>query len=109
MQDNKDIVMLTNPAMELLFNALTKEWYRETSMFSSISKKVMHPAYQQIIGMGEQAVPLILHELQRRPAHWFEALRAITGDSPVPPEHAGIVRIMAADWIEWGKRRGYIT
>jgi hypothetical protein len=65
--------------------------------------------YQQIIGMGLPAVPLILDELQRAPDQWFWALEAITAENPVPPEAAGKVRLMAQAWIEWGKQRGLIA
>jgi hypothetical protein len=67
-----------------------------------------HPAYQEIILMGQQVVPLLLAELRRDPDFWFAALRAITGENPVPPASAGKVKEMARAWIAWGKARGYI-
>jgi hypothetical protein len=91
------------------FRSLAEVWHRETAALSSVSQMAMHPAYQEIIGMGRDAVPLILKELQQTPGHWFWALRAITGDDPVKPEHRGRVREMAAAWVEWGKERGYIS
>ena len=54
-----------------------------TAMFSSITEIAMHPAYQQIIGMGSIAIPFIMRELENRPAHWFWALKSITGEDPV--------------------------
>jgi hypothetical protein len=59
----------------------------------------MHPAYQQIIGLGPAGVPLLLRELEREPDHWFWALRAITGEDPVPEEARGRLREMAAAWL----------
>jgi len=64
--------------------------------------------YQEIIGMGKPAVPLILEELQNEPDQWFWALEAITSENPVPPEAAGQVRLMAEAWINWGKQHGLI-
>jgi hypothetical protein len=64
----------------------------------------LHPAYQQIIGMGPVALPFLLRALRRRPEHWFWALKAITGADPVQPEHRGQVRMMAADWLEWATK-----
>lgn len=90
------------------FHQLASQWYREAGMHSSIEDMAMHPAYQQIIGMGASVIPLILDELSRRPHHWFWALNAISRQNPIPSEHYGKVRRMAADWIEWGRRRGYI-
>lgn len=45
---------------------------------------MMHPAYQQIIGMGPAVVPLLLNDLVRTRSHWFWALRAITGKTQFP-------------------------
>jgi hypothetical protein len=68
----------------------------------------MHPAYQEIIGMGRDALPLILFELERKVDHWFWALRSITGIDPVRPEHRGDLNAMAADWIRWGSNQGIL-
>ena len=67
----------------------------------------MHPAYQEIIGMGERAVPLLLAELRREPDDWFWALHAITGANPVPAASRGNARTMAEAWLRWGAENGY--
>ena len=54
-----------------------------------------------------RAVPLILCLLAREADFWFEALVAITGEQPVPPEHAGNVEAMRQDWLRWGREHGY--
>lgn len=90
------------------FAALRGEWLRDTAHMSSVADKAMHPSYQRIIGMGTTAVSLILADLQRRPAHWFWALKSITGEDPVPANHRGRVREMTWHWIRWGKSRGYV-
>jgi len=76
---------------------------------SNTAQMAMLRPYQKIIGMGWDAVPLILEELQREPDQWFWALEAITDENPVPPEVAGKVRPMAEAWITWGKERGLVT
>src|SRR3989338_7960062 len=53
------------------FNLLVAQWEQETSLFSSLDKICMHPAYQRIIGMGEKTIQLIFSEFERNPAHWF--------------------------------------
>lgn len=97
----------TREELEKEFMELVEEWHRETGMMSLVSKMVMHPAYQRIIGMGQPVIPLILRELEREPDHWFWALRAITGANPVKPEQQGRLKQMAQAWIQWGKEHGY--
>jgi hypothetical protein len=94
--------------LEQAFSELAEGWRQEIAIYSSVSKKALHPAYQRIIGMGPAAIPLILRELERRPEHWFWALTAITGVDPVPPEDAGNVRKMADAWLALGREQGYL-
>ena len=92
--------------LERLFSDLAQRWRRETAAHSVLQKKVLHPAYQRIIGLGPVVIPLILRELQREPSHWFWALNAITGEDPVP---IGSTFEQAADaWLKWGRARGYL-
>jgi hypothetical protein len=90
------------------FFTLKAEWESTTAHLSSITESAMHPAYQQIIGMGPIAIPLILVEMARKPGHWFWALKAITGEDPVIPEQRGRIKQMTEAWLRWGKERGYI-
>jgi len=94
-------------SLENQFEALARQWKAETAMLSLLSQKVLHPAYQRIIGMGEKAVPLLMKELEREPNHWFWALRAITGANPVQSNNRGRVKRMAQDWLTWGRQHGY--
>lgn len=92
---------------ETRFQKLAAAWREERGVQSSIPEIAMQPSYQQIIGMGEAAVPLLLRELNARPDHWFWALKAITGEDPVPAQKRGRVADMATAWIEWGREKGY--
>lgn len=89
------------------FRNLVGRWRRETAMHSVTLKKAMHPAYQRIIGMGKDAIPLILRELLERPSgHWFWALNAITGEDPAQVTDSIDDAIQA--WLRWGREHGYI-
>ena len=88
------------------FEALRARWKSETRFESSSTKLFLHPAYQQIIGMGADALPLILDALSAEPDHWSWALKAITGEDPVPPEARGNLRRMAEAWLDWARRAG---
>lgn len=88
------------------FEGLAKTWRAETGSGSSMSTRVLHPAYQQIIGLGQEVVPILLEELRQRPTHWFHALQSITGEDPITTSHRGSIREMADDWIRWGIHNG---
>ncbi len=92
------------------FSELAEQWRRETCIYSNISKKWAHPAYQRIIGMGYPAVPLILRDMETNgPDHWFWALTSITGVNPITEDMAGNMAAMTGAWLEWGKNQGYLT
>lgn len=95
------------PDLEKQFLELVKQWRIETRGISSTNKASQHPAYQQIIGMGQDVVPLLLRELERSSGRWFWALKAITGEDPVPQEKRGHTKEMIRYWLEWGKQKGY--
>src|SRR5262245_34606634 len=71
------------------FTALAAEWKAATALLSSSTAISNHPAYRAIIALGTPVVPLILRDLEQEPAHWFEALQAITGEDPVPADDWG--------------------
>jgi hypothetical protein len=90
------------------FEALVREWKATRGHTSSAARMAKHPAYQNIMAMGEAAIPLILSELRKEPDHWFLALHALTGADPVPAESRGKLAEMAKAWLEWGGFYGYI-
>jgi hypothetical protein len=94
--------------LQARFRMLAQAWKRDVLNCSSVTQMAIHPAYQQIIGMGPDALPLILRELRREPNHWFWALRAITGEDPVSPGSRGRLSEMAEAWLRWGRQRGLL-
>ena len=91
------------------FAALAQTWREETVYLSSTTAIVSHPAYRKIVAMGRAALPLVLAELRRErddPAYWFGALRAITGENPVPESDRGDTARMADAWLRWADDRG---
>lgn len=93
------------------FYDLSETWKVETRGYSSIRDIAFNSAYQQIIGMGEKVTGLILKDLnasRENPSHWFPALRAIEGFSPIEESQKGKVKEMANSWIEWGKANGLL-
>lgn len=98
---------LSRQTTEQRFRVLASEWRSEMAPMSSITEMAMHPAYQQIIGMGPEVLPSLLRELERDPTHWFWALKAITGADPVKPQDRGRVKQMTNAWLRWAREHGY--
>jgi hypothetical protein len=90
------------------FAARAAAWRDATEFLSSLRAISEHPAYREIVGIGWQAVPMILGELAKGPEHWGPALEAITGEAPVPPDAAGDLFRIRSSWLEWGRARGLI-
>lgn len=101
---------LVQPSADTIkrFERLVVEWKAKSRFMSNTAQMALLPAYQRIIGMGMEAVPLILQELQRSPDQWFWALESITEADPVPQKAKGIVKDMAQAWINWGKQQGFL-
>lgn len=90
------------------FRQLARWWKRDTEYQSSPTRIAMHPAYQRIIGMGRDALPFILKDLEATQAPWFWALQAITGEEPVPEEDRGHIDRMTRAWLRWGMRKNLV-
>ena len=87
------------------FSKLLNEWQLAASSSSFMEDYVMHPAFQQIVGMGPPAIPLILRELDQRPLLMW-ALGAITGEHPIPQDAHGDFRAMTEAWYNWAREAG---
>jgi hypothetical protein len=96
------------PDLRERFERLKRAWKTDSEYLSNTAQMAMLWPYQQIIGMGLHAVPLILADLERETDHWFWALEAITGENPVPAEAAGNVAASADAWLDWGRSRGLV-
>lgn len=94
--------------LEETFHSLAKQWRKESSHLSSVTKIVMHPCYQSIIGLGRDVVPILLRQLQQEPDFWFWALSSITRENPISSEDEGNIRRMSNAWLEWGRRQGLL-
>lgn len=105
------VEVIGSESLEREFRSLAERWRNETTHLSISSEKANNFAYQQIVGMGEQVLPLIFRELETTTSDWFWALRAIARDrAPViRAEDRGRVRRIAEIWMEWGKQIGYVS
>lgn len=93
-------------ALEGRFQTLSDQWREATRFESSVEEMIAHPAYQAIIRLGRPILPLLLRELEQRPAYLFMALRAITRADPVRPEDRGRFPQMRQAWLQWARDQG---
>jgi hypothetical protein len=97
----------TNRDVQERFRRLEAKWTAETGYLSSYQDIVEHPAFQEIIRLGEAVVPFMLRDLNERPRLWVWALPEITRADPVPPEDGGNIAKMSEAWLRWGRANGY--
>ena len=88
-----------SPSLRKRFERLAQQWVFDTMFYSSSHDIIMHWAYQQVIGLGPQVLPLIYEKMVAGDLHWTWALSAIVGDDPA----ADIDSPRAATdvWIRW--------
>ena len=95
------------PAQREKFQKLAEQWEEETFFLSRSDRAIAHPVHQEIINLGQPAVPLILERMRSQGGHWFEALEQITGEDPVSPADYGNIAAMQNSWLQWGEDRGH--
>jgi hypothetical protein len=100
------IVVLQDLGLGKRFRVEAQKWEQDTMHLSSTARRVLHPSYQAIMGMGPDVVPILLRDMQQTGRQWFWALRHITGENPVDPSDLGKVDKMISAWIKWGKKEG---
>ena len=93
----------TRDFVDSFYRALTA-WRAATDHSSSIQDTVQCRHFRAIVDMGPKVLPLIVHELARRPDFLFIALHEITGENPVPKAARGNVRKMVDAWLLWAER-----
>jgi len=93
--------------LEERFRRLEATWIAEVGHHSSTTVLRNHPAFQEIVCLGEGVVPLMLRDLGERPRLWVWALPEITGADPVPPTDRGNIARMSEAWLRWGREHGY--
>jgi hypothetical protein len=93
--------------VEECFRRFEAKWKTETGHLSSYTDMVNHPAFREIIGMGEAVVPLMLRDLEEGPNLWVWALPEITGADPLAPGDSGKIAKMGLAWLRWAREHGY--
>lgn len=116
-QNDRPLDALSNPSTstvladpkepdKLLFAELANELAAAAQGLSSTRRAARHPAYGEILAIGDAAIPWLIERLESpgdRPL-WLRLLGSLT------PFEPGAGRATISDaalaWIEWGKARG---
>ena len=90
------------------FKILLDSWEEKTHYLSNINTAIKMPEAQEFILAGEVVLPFIMEDMEKSQESqgspfWFPILNAITGENPVPEEHAGLIQLMTEDWLKWWK------
>ncbi len=107
--DKGAVAVLESPvssALQAEFSGYVERWKDETFHLSSPVRRVAHPAYLAIIGMGKEVIGLLLEQAALRDDDWFEALKAVAKADPAI--HARTHKEGVDAWLEWGRTRGYL-
>lgn len=91
-----------------IFEENLEKWKEETKVISSVHAIIMNKAYQRIIGLGPEVLPLIFREYNKSGGLWHPALEAITGVNPIPEECVGRLKLIKEKWLEWANEHGYL-
>ena len=89
------------------FRHLFDVWDKDTFIFSFPYQIFNHWAYEELVSLGEPAVPYMLGELQRGYPNIVRALRAISGESLVQGLGLTTEAVMER-WLAWGVEKGYV-
>lgn len=91
------------------FAVLATQLAVDAAGVSAPRRLLRHPAYVEILLMGEDAVPLLLQRLQRpggRPV-WLSLLGMIT--TAPPGLGTETTEDATTAWLRWGKKSGYLS
>lgn len=93
-------------SIEVRFKKYLDTFKKETLLYSSIDKKISNLNYLMIVGLGREAIPLILNEYFTNGGFWHNALVALTGANPVTVEMHGKPKVIREAWRTWAINYG---
>lgn len=67
--------------------------------------KIQHPAFEDIVALGEPAVPLIIERYRNGSAFWGAALARITGIEEHGDGVTGNVKQTRQRWLAWWEEK----
>lgn len=109
--DNDMILQLDTDVIQDLylddkFHSLLNAWKENTMFESNPNQKIQDENFQEIISLGDKAIPLIIKEIEEEPSHLVWALNIITGMHLKSPVRLNITQ-SCKKWVQLYKK-GYL-
>jgi hypothetical protein len=92
-------------SIEEKIDALAEVWRKFCRGRSVIEYN--HAAYMQVIGIGIEAMPILLKKLEDGDSDWIVAMKYIAGTTTTTPEMRGDVQTIRQSWLDWGTANGF--
>ena len=91
------------------FAVLADQLEAESTIVSNTRRLVRQPAFIDILALGNDAIPLLLHRLETSDAQpvWLRLLGSLTSFQPGAGQET--IEAAAAEWLRWGRREAYVT
>jgi hypothetical protein len=96
--------------MEGRFTELTKAWRAhllEVMDQSLASRAIACDAFDALVALGPDAIPLILREYQGINVPWGAVLARITGETALGDGLTGNRKDTRERWLAWARQHGY--
>lgn len=90
------------------FASCASQWRRETSHFSSTSRKRRNRSYYEMLSLGEEIIPFALERLRDGEYSFYLVLFDLVKRPPKMKTLGDMDRIRKT-WLAWGKTRGHIA
>jgi hypothetical protein len=88
------------------FYSLLNIWRSDTAFFSDPDLIVAHPAFQALVELAGDIVPLAIEDLRARPSNLVWVLDDAIGEVEYPRDIIGDLVAMSNAWIDWAERNG---
>ncbi|WP_231464798.1 hypothetical protein [Pedobacter sp. Leaf132] len=95
-----DYFQLDEKYLESRIKFLTSKWLKQTIILSDVHAIIANENFQQILSLGELAIPSILNELRIKPSILVWAMNLITGKK-ISATNLTIDEACKA-WVKWG-------
>jgi hypothetical protein len=84
-------------------DALLEAIDADTAYSSRMSDTLEHPAYAELVGMGDKIIPYLFHLATQHGAAWvhFALFAELSKENPIPEKDRGRFDRTLMHWLKW--------